>query len=270
MAREHHVLVEQKPPSGWRGWVYRNTVKLAISIVRVFMFMRVHGAENIPRTGPVLVVANHPSYLDPPTLVGISIYYAGRDLSIMAWDKLFHIPVVSLFCRTYKAYPVDRSNPGRGPYVTLLDILHKGGVAGIFPEGSRSKQRLMGPWKPGALRAAFATKATILPVTFVTAGEFWPRGNWRPRLFQRHVVQIHRALPFHEYGANIPDGPAGRAGQEELAQKLQQTINQPLRDQERQHDKDMATALRKVDPMRPVSVPPPPVRERRAFRMFGW
>ena len=89
---------------------------------------------------------------------------------------------------------------------TLLHILKNGGAAGVFPEGSRSEQRLMGPWKPGALRAAFATEATILPITFVTAGEFWPRGRWRPRFFRKHHMVIHRPLTYAEYMAAMPEG----------------------------------------------------------------
>lgn len=273
MARHQHVLVEQKPPSGWRGWVYRWAVKLAIAIGRVFLFFRCTGYENIPPAGPVLVVANHPSYLDPPTLVATSIYFARRDLSIMAWDKLFRIPFVAFFTRTYKAYPVDRDNPGRGPYVTLLDILKKGGVAGVFPEGSRSNQRLMGPWKPGALRAAFTTEATILPVTFVTVGEFWPKRMWRPQLFRDHHIVIHRAIPFSEYGAGVGDGPAGRAAQDQLAEKLQQIINQPIINRQQAHQARLAELARRGDPLRDRPLPaqsPAHKRERAAFRILGW
>lgn len=273
MARQPHVLVEQKPPTGWRGWVYYWAVNLAMAIGRVLLFFRCTGQENFPRSGPVLVVANHPSYLDPPTLVAIAIYHAGRDLSIMAWDKLFRIPFVAFFTRTYKAYPVDRDNPGRGPYVTLLDILKKGGVAGVFPEGSRSNQRLMGPWKPGALRAAFATEATILPITFVTVGEFWPKKIWRPQLFRPHNVVIHKAIPFSEYGAGVADGPAGRQAQEALAERLQQIINQPIVDQEEARLARLADLARRGDPLGDKSrrAPDPrAARERAAFRILGW
>lgn len=273
MARHEHVLVEQKPPTGWRGWVYYWAVNLAMAIGRLFLFFRCTGHENIPRTGPVLVVANHPSYLDPPTLVAISIYYAGRDLSIMAWDKLFRIPVVSFFTRTYKAYPVDRDNPGRGPYVTLLDILKKGGVAGVFPEGSRSAQRLMGPWKPGALRAAFATEATILPITLVTAGEFWPKRIWRPQWLRPHRVVVHKAIPFAEYGAGVADGPQGRQAQEALAERLKQIINGPIEAYEAEKQQQVVEHARRQDPLRERPLPadsPKDRRERAAFRILGW
>jgi 1-acyl-sn-glycerol-3-phosphate acyltransferase len=226
--RESNVLVDQTRPTGWRGWIYRTAVNLAAAIGRVCLFWKVEGTENIPRDGGLLVVANHPSFLEPPSLVCVMIYFADRDVSIMAWHKLFKIPVVRFFTRTYKAYPVNRENPGRGPYQTLLHILKQGGAAGVFPEGSRSEHRLMGPWKPGALRAAFAAKATILPISFVTAGEFWPRSRWRPQFFRKHHIVIHPALAYADYMAEKPEETRDKDYQEVVAERIRGIINAPI------------------------------------------
>ena len=245
MTREDYVLVDQTRPTGWRGWVYRSAVNLAAALGRIVLFWKVEGSENIPREGGLLVVANHPSFLEPPSLVCIMIYFADRDLSIMAWHKLFSIPVVRFFTKVYKAYPVNRENPGRGPYQTLLHILKNGGAAGVFPEGSRSEQRLMGAWKPGALRAAFTAKATILPISFVTAGEFWPRGQWRPRFFNRHHIKIHPALTHEDYMTGMPEGMREKEWQEVVSERIRDMINQPIIDrleEGRRHHEDLARA----------------------------
>lgn len=231
MAREKYVLVKQDRPTGWRGWVYLRMVGFSLALVRMFMFLKVTGAQKIPRKGPLILIANHPSYFDPPTLVGLLIYHAGRDLSFMAWDKLFEVPVVRFFTNVYKAYPVNRENPGRGPYVTLLNILENGGAAGVFPEGSRSHQRLMGEWKPGALRAAFATKATILPVTMATMGEVWPRDRWRPYFWRRHHIVFHDAMTYEQYMADKPPEMHEREWQEQLAVRIRTIINGPIIEQ---------------------------------------
>lgn len=259
MAREDFVLVDQTRPTGWRGWVYRTAVHFAAAIGRVLLFWKVEGTENIPREGGTLVLANHPSFLEPPSLVCIMIYAADRDLSIMAWHKLFNMPVVSFFTKTYKAYPVNRENPGRGPYHTLLHILKNGGAAGVFPEGSRSEQRLMGPWKPGALRAAFATKATILPITFVTAGEFWPRGRWRPYLFRKHHIKIHKAISYAEYTADMPEGVGPKDWQEVVSERIRATINAPIIERLAEGKAELARA--EFDPLAPKV---DPVAEREA------
>ncbi|MBX3460109.1 MAG: 1-acyl-sn-glycerol-3-phosphate acyltransferase [Planctomycetes bacterium] len=259
MARDEHVLVDLTRPTGWRGWVYHTAVNFAAALGRVLLFWQPIGTHNIPRTGPLLVVANHPSYLEPPTLVALMIYYADRDLSIMAWDKLFRIPIVSFFTRNYKAFPVNRSNPGRGPYVTLVRILEQGGAAGVFPEGSRSEGRLMGDWKPGALRAAFATKATILPISFVTVGEFWPKSRWRPWFFRKHIQVVHPPLTYERYIADMPPGMREKEYQEVLERRIRDMINQPLLERQRAWQQHVLEKSRSADRLDE----PDPIRQRR-------
>lgn len=239
MSRDAYVLVDQTRPTGWRGWIYRTAVNLAAAMGRVLFLWKVEGTDNIPREGGTLIVANHPSFLEPPSLVCIMIYFANRDISIMAWHKLFKIPVVSFFTKVYKAYPVNRENPGRGPYLTLVHILKNGGAAGVFPEGSRSEQRLMGKWKPGALRAAFTAKATILPITFVTAGEFWPRGQWRPKFFRKHHIKIHEPMTYEQYMADKPAEVRDKDYQEQLADRIRDVINQPIIERMEQHEEEV-------------------------------
>lgn len=259
MERDEHMLVDQTRPTGLRGWVYRTAVNFAAGLGRALLFWQPLGVENIPKTGPLLVLANHPSYLEPPTLVALMIYHADRDLSIMAWDKLFRIPVVSFFARTYKAYPVNRANPGRGPYVTLVRILEQGGAAGVFPEGSRSEGRLMGPWKPGALRAAFAAKATILPITFVTGGEFWPKSRWRPYFFRRHTQVVHKPLTYEQYMSEMPEGMREKDYQEVLSERIRGIINGPLHEREREYQQHLEAKSIARDGLNA----PDPIRQRR-------
>ncbi len=225
---DDRMLVDLTPLTGWRGLLYRWAVRFSAGLWRILFRWNVRGVQKIPQQGPLIVISNHPSYLDPPTLVGILIYFAGRDLSIMAWDKLFKVPLVSFWVKAYKAFPVDRKNPGRGPYQTLLRILQAGGAAGIFPEGSRTQGRLMGEWKPGALRAAFATRATILPVTMVTTGEFWSRNSWRPRLFRRQQIVIHDPMSYEQYMAGKPEGAHDKQWQEQVENRVRDIIDAPM------------------------------------------
>ncbi|MBP9890389.1 MAG: 1-acyl-sn-glycerol-3-phosphate acyltransferase [Planctomycetes bacterium] len=225
---DERMLVDLTPLKGWRGFLYHGAVQVAAGIWRIMFLWKLTGVSNIPRQGSLIVISNHPSYLDPPSLVGLMIQFAGRDLSIMAWDKLFRVPLVSFWVKAYKAFPVDRSNPGRGPYQTLLRILQQGGAAGVFPEGSRSHGQLMGEWKPGALRAAFATKSTILPVTMVTTGEFWPRHAWRPRFFRRQEIVVHKPLTYEQYMADKPPEMHEKQWQDEMEKRVRAIINEPI------------------------------------------
>lgn len=262
MDRPRHVLVTQKPISA-RGWHYDFLINLGVLLGRVLLFWRTFGAENIPRDGPLLVIANHPTYVDPPTLVITVVYYARRDLSIMAWDALFRIPLVRFFARNFKAYPVNRENPGRAPYATLLQLLRAGGAAGMFPEGGRSEQRLMGAWKPGALRAALVTKATILPVTFVTAGEFWPMDRWRPRLFRGHHVVIHKPLTYDEYMADRPEGMRDKEFQPTVEKRITAIIDAPLLERDRKLQEHQRKQRRSYDPFGQAESGPAARRQER-------
>lgn len=249
---DERMLVDLTPLKGWRGFLYHAAVHIAAGLWRVLFFWKLTGVENIPRQGPLIVISNHPSYLDPPTLVGMMIYFAQRDLSIMAWDKLFRVPLVSFWVKAYKAFPVDRANPGRGPYQTLLRILQMGGAAGIFPEGSRTHGQLMGEWKPGALRAAFATKSTILPVTMVTTGEFWPRHHWRPRFFRRQEIVVHKPLTYEQYMADKPPEMHEKQWQDEMEKRVRAIINEPIVRRMQDSERRKLELIEKRLPVKPV------------------
>lgn len=207
---------------------------------RLFAFLKVEGAENMPREGAVLVVSNHPSYLDPPLLVAVGQLMAGRSIALMAWDKLFNIPLLGALMRFYQAFPVNVERPGREPYEMLLRELKRKGVVGIFPEGGRSRDDLMGAWKPGALRAAASSSATIVPVTILGAREIWPAGLLVPRLFRRIRVIIHPARKLDEvFTANELEMPLKRRlGLAE--ERLRAEINAPMQEELLACAKDLA------------------------------
>ncbi|MEE9311554.1 MAG: lysophospholipid acyltransferase family protein [Planctomycetota bacterium] len=230
-AKPNEFRVDLSRPTGFRGWVYEIWPKLANGMAKALWFWEVRGSEHIPRDGAMMLIANHPSFLDPPSMVAMVNHYGYRDLSIMAHVGLFKIPIVSFFCRNYKAYPVNRKNPGRGPYVTLTNILKDGGMAGVFPEGSRSKTELMGEWKAGALRAAIAQKATIMPVSNITASRIWPRTKRFPRIFKKLIIQIHKPIPYEEYMKNKPEDVRPKDYQETVAENIREQINQPIREE---------------------------------------
>lgn len=183
--------------------------RLGWMLLRLFFRVEIKELHHIPSKGPVLIVSNHPSYIEPIVFVGMGKMYLGRPVAFMAWDKLFRIPGVGAILRAFGAYPVDLANPGRKPYERLLRILRDGGIAGVFPEGQRSTGPLMGEWKPGALRAALSTDPTIVPITVIGAGEIWPIGQTFPRLFKRVTVHIHPGRKLDTMGHGpLPSGSA--------------------------------------------------------------
>jgi len=140
--------------------------------------IRVEGAEHVPASGPAIIAANHPTYLDPAFLmVGLQ-----RPVRFMAWEKPFRIPGLGLFMRSYGAIPVDKKKPGRASFEAAVGVLRGGGVFGIFPEGGRTKGlQPMNPFKSGVARLSLMTGAPIVPATIVGGLRVWRRGDLFPK-----------------------------------------------------------------------------------------
>jgi 1-acyl-sn-glycerol-3-phosphate acyltransferase len=121
---------------------------------------RVDGKENVPRSGPLIIVSNHLSLIDPP-LLGASI---PRRICFMAKQELFE----SLFARTvvvsYGAFPVRRGQLDRQAVRSALKALQNGWVLGMFPEGKRSPDTQLQPAQAGASLIASRSGVPILPV----------------------------------------------------------------------------------------------------------
>jgi 1-acyl-sn-glycerol-3-phosphate acyltransferase len=93
--------------------------------------LRISGAENIPRSGPVLLLANHRSYLDPVVLQ----YASRRPIHYMSNRNIFDMPRVGDLLRFFRAFPVETNTPDRSAIDYSLKLLEAGEVVGIFPEG---------------------------------------------------------------------------------------------------------------------------------------
>ena len=143
-------------------------------VLRVF-YRRVEasGLERIPRAGPTILVLNHPNGLMDPLLL---LCLSPRPVSFLAKSPLFTMPFVSLFVKAFDSIPVYRPQDAdadvrrnRETFAKARDLLRRGGVLALFPEGiSHDAPRLM-PLKSGAARIALGAAAEC-PVTLVPAG----------------------------------------------------------------------------------------------------
>ena len=139
--------------------------------------LRVEGREHEPATGPVLVVSNHVSALDPP-MVGVALR---RQSRYMAKQELMDTPVLGFFLRTIGVFPVRRGEADRRSIRNALEALEHGGVLVMFPEGTRSPDGRLQTAEPGAALLALRTGAPVLPVAVIGTQHAMPRGAKRPR-----------------------------------------------------------------------------------------
>jgi len=119
----------------------------------------VTGRENLPAEGAVIVVSNHLNNADPPILAA---GLARRRVRFMAKIELFKYPL-GVVPRLYGAFPVRRFESDLGALLSAERLLKKGGVLGMFPEGTRSRTGFIGTPHPGTALIALRSGATVVP-----------------------------------------------------------------------------------------------------------
>lgn len=163
---------------------YRAWRALARFCFTVLGRLEVVGQENIPPFGPLLVVSNHVSYNDPPTLA-VSI---SRPLHFLAKEELFTNPLLAAGMRSVHVYPLGRASSGLGAMRTALGLLARDQAVAVFPEGRRSPDHSLIKALPGVAYLAIKSQATILPVG-ITGTEKFPA--------------VRMPLPLCRFQANI-------------------------------------------------------------------
>lgn len=125
--------------------------------------VEVKGKEYFPKEGAVLLCSNHIDNLDPPT-VGIS---APRQVHFMAKEELFRVPILGGIVRKVGSFPVKRGMSDREALRNGLNVLKDGGVLGLFPEGTRSKDGQLGKGLAGAGFFALRSNALVVPCAVI-------------------------------------------------------------------------------------------------------
>jgi 1-acyl-sn-glycerol-3-phosphate acyltransferase len=138
---------------------------------------RIHGAEQVPMSSKLIVVANHASDFDPPLLSAA----VRRPVSYMAKEELFKVPVLRQAIRLYGAYPVKRGSPDRSAIRAALKQLEQGWAVGIFLQGTRTVDGRIPSPKIGAALIAARAQASLLPVSLWGTHEIFKKGSALPR-----------------------------------------------------------------------------------------
>ena len=154
-----------------------------ISLMAVFG-LRWRGTANMPRSGGVLVVANHQSYLDPPVVGSVM---GSRQFDFLARAGLFEVPVLRRLITRLYAVPVKEAGGDPASIKAILRRLEQGRVVLIFPEGTRTQDGSVGEFKRGVALILRKSRCPVLPVGIAGAFEAWPRGSG-PRLWRGPVV----------------------------------------------------------------------------------
>ncbi len=140
--------------------IYKVTRNIFKVYARLIMRVEVKGVENIPESGPLVVMSNHISYLDPP-LIGSII---PQKVHYMAKAELFENRIVGAFLKKLGAFPLKRGTGDSRAFRKAIKILRNDQVLGIFPEGTRYPEGSPGEPHSGSVMLAIMAKSPILPI----------------------------------------------------------------------------------------------------------
>jgi len=159
-------------------------------VFTVYFRWRVYHPERVPRSGPVILAANHASFIDPP-LVGAG---ANREINYLARESLFRFPVVGAILRAVNSVPVDRDGGGAPGLKAILGRLLAGGGIILFPEGTRTRDGLLQPARSGIGLAVIKSDAPVVPVRVFGTFEAYGRHSKFPR---PHPIAVKYGQPMH-------------------------------------------------------------------------
>ncbi len=157
---------------------------------------RVFNPERVPLTGPVILAANHASFIDPP-LVGSGIH---RGINYLARESLFRFPGIGWLLRNWNAVPVDREGGGAKGLKAILDRLLAGGAIILFPEGTRTKNGKLQPARSGIGLTVIKSNAVVIPVRVFGTFEAYGRHMKLP-LPKPIAVKYGRPMMFEKLRA---------------------------------------------------------------------
>jgi glycerol-3-phosphate O-acyltransferase/dihydroxyacetone phosphate acyltransferase len=247
-------------------------------VLRIF-FRRIEitGTEQIPESGPVLFVLNHPNGLVDPLFL---LCFAPRSVSFLAKEPLFRMPVVGFFVRAFGSIPVyRRQDPGsdlsrnRETFAQARALLSRGGVLALFPEGaSHDEPKLLG-LKTGAARIGLGVASQNPGPEEVAAKEglrIIPAGlyyTWKIRFRSSALLSFGEPFPVIPVALDERGEPP-REATRELTGRIEAALSKMTLQAESREALDLVRRAERIFSIEPEGSPPPLAEELELRRRF--
>ena len=179
--------------------LYRIGMKLGITGVRVAgIKIEVRGLENLHPSRSYIFMSNHASNLDPPVFVP---NIPGR-CSVFFKKEVLRVPIFGTVLKMADMVPVDRRNREAAieSVHAAAAVLNHGLNMVVFPEGTRSRDGRLLPFKKGPFHLAVEAGVPVVPVTLLGTYECWPKGQFASRGGTTTVV-FHPPIEPSEFGS---------------------------------------------------------------------
>ena len=194
-------------------WFCYHLIKL---IGRIFFRLRYVHRERMINHGPVILAANHQSFLDPPFAGSAS----DRAIYFLARRTLLDGPILGWLLPKLNVIPVDsEGGKDRTALKALIRILKAGEGTLVFPEGQRTPDGNLQPALAGVGLVIAKTLAPVVPMRIFGAHEAWPIGQKWPR-FRPVTVVVGEPIHFTEEDLQ----PAGKDLYLRLSQRVMDAI----------------------------------------------
>lgn len=212
-------------------WILKHV--LVGPIVKGLFRPWISGAENVPKQGAAILASNHLSVMDsvflplmlerPMSFLAKSEYFTGKGIKGRA---------TKWFMKGTGQIAIDRSggSASEAALNTALQVVGRGDLLGIYPEGTRSPDGRMYKGRTGIARMALVSKVPVVPVVMVDTAEVLPIGSSRPRIMRVGIV-IGEPLDFSRYEGLEDDRFVLRSVTDEIMIALQQIGGQEYVDE---------------------------------------
>ncbi|MBM4134540.1 MAG: hypothetical protein FJ245_12335, partial [Nitrospira sp.] len=169
-------------PLAWSHRLFAAFVRTVLRLVfQVGFRLRVMGAEHLPLNGPFLLAANHTSYLDPFAIVATAPPPVFARLHYMGWQAYFRNFFTSWVARVGHVIPVGMEASLVPALQAAALVLRQGRGLLVFPEGQRSVDGTLKPFRPGIGILACEISVPVIPIWIEGTFQAWPVGAWWPR-----------------------------------------------------------------------------------------
>jgi len=181
-------------------WVLKRTLG---PVLRYFYRIRVEGLASVPAAGAAILASNHVSFIDSVFLPLV----LRRRITFVAKAEYFEDPRTAWFFRAVGQIPISRvgGSASERALAAAREVLERGGLFGIYPEGTRSPDGRLYRGHTGVARLALQTGAPVIAVAMVGTRAVQPIGQAVPKVFLPVTVRFSAPMDFSRYAARASD-----------------------------------------------------------------
>jgi 1-acyl-sn-glycerol-3-phosphate acyltransferase len=190
-------------------WTFIGALRVSMRIAGIHI--RAEGTENIP-PGVCIFVSNHASNIDPVALVP----HIPRRVALLAKKEVFRIPILSKALHLAKLVPVDRADKEAAAESvdSAIKYLKEGLSFLVYPEGTRSRDGHLMPFKKGTFVMAIRAGVSVVPISLVGTQRLMRKGDWI----------IHPGEVIVRFGPAIDAAQYSADQRDELRQRVQDLV----------------------------------------------